>query len=117
MSDERAVVKNAASTRQVRRADLGDQIKGEQIDGDIAAILTTRSGRRFVWRYLGICGVFQSSFGDQLHMAYMEGHRNVGLMLMADVMRVHPDAYVLMSKEAQADAAAIQAENEGPTDE
>lgn len=117
MNEDRATVKNAASARQVRRADLTDQIKGEQIDGDIAAILASREGRRFVWRYLGICGVFQSSFGDQLHMAYMEGHRNVGLMLMADVMRVHPDAYVLMSKEAQADAAAIQAENEGPTDE
>lgn len=98
----KARVGNAADVQQVRKAAQTDKRERVKQLEDVRQILATQVGRRFVWRYLQECGVFQSSFhpsGSQLY--YNEGMRNVGLMLMADINESSPDAYQTMLKESK----------------
>ena len=80
---------------------------------DISKIMKSRSGRRFMWRILEMAGVFRSSFNmDALVMAYNEGTRNHGLILLADIMTVDTDGYILMANEAKARLEAKEKEDE-----
>jgi hypothetical protein len=88
-------VLKGAEQKQKRQRDI-------ELD-DVKWILSTPQGRRFMWRYLGECGVFKSSFVGQFQTFFNEGERNVGLKLLADVNDAHPEAYVTMMKEARKD--------------
>lgn len=66
---------------------------------DLNDILKTKHGRRFVWRYLEMCKVFNECMTGNNWTFYNEGQRNIGLRLFADVMESDPDAFALMSKE------------------
>lgn len=80
---------------------------------DIEKQMKTRSGRRLMWRLLEMAGVFRSSFStDASVMAFQEGKRNQGLVLLSDIMAVDPDGYILMAKEAKARQEAKEAERE-----
>lgn len=80
---------------------------------DIEKQMKTRSGRRLMWRVLELAGVFRSSFStDALAMAFQEGQRNQGLILLIDIQTVDPDGYTLMAKEAKARQEAKEAERE-----
>ncbi len=80
---------------------------------DIEKQMKTRSGRRLMWRLLEMAGVFRSSFAtDASVMAFQEGKRNQGLVLLSDIMAVDPDGYILMAKEAKARQEAKEAERE-----
>ena len=66
-----------------------------------------------MWRLLEMGGVFHATFStDAMVMAFQEGKRNQGLMLLADIMAVDPDSYILMAKEAKARVEAKGAEIE-----
>lgn len=80
---------------------------------DIEKCLKTRHGRRLMWRVLELAGVFRSSFStDALAMAFQEGQRNQGLILLIDIQTVDPDGYILMAKEAKARQEAKEKEDE-----
>ncbi len=80
---------------------------------DIEKCMKTRSGRRLLWRLLEMAGVYRSTFSqDALVMAFQEGQRNQGLMLLTDIHAVDPDGYILMAKEAKARQEAKEAERE-----
>jgi len=80
---------------------------------DIGKALKSRSGRRMLWRLLEFAGVFHSTFStDAMVMAFNEGKRAQGLMLLADIHAVDPDGYILMAKEAKARQEAKEAERE-----
>lgn len=68
---------------------------------DMKAILETDYGRRFVWRYMGLTGIFQTSFTGNSTTFFNEGKRDIGLKLLADVTEAKPDAYLLMASEAR----------------
>lgn len=69
---------------------------------DVAMLLASRTGRRFVWRYLTLCGVFKTSFDNSGSVtAFNEGQRNIGLRLMADVNDAAPDSYQVMLRESK----------------
>lgn len=89
-SDEKEVRNSTDKQRRRRDRELND----------VRAVLLIKEGRRFLWRYLSACGVFQESYhpsGQQ--MAFNEGKRNIGLKLLADIMKAKPEAYHLMQKE------------------
>jgi hypothetical protein len=91
---------NAADPAKVQGRQ--SKAKREQAEADSALrnLLNTTPGRRWVWQLLCECGVFASSFRDSaLVMAFEEGKRNVGLRLLADVMRVAPEQYQTMAEE------------------
>lgn len=101
MATEHAMVKNAADEQQVKKAGRKENLKRKQELEDMKALLDTPLGRRVVWRYLSICGVYQSSFTGNSTTFFNEGRREVGLRLMADIMESNPDSYAKMVKESR----------------
>lgn len=67
---------------------------------DFKWLMAYKPGRRFIWRLLEKHGVFRSSFRTEpLEMAFLEGQRNDGLNLLADIHEHTPDRYIEMLKE------------------
>ena len=67
---------------------------------DFKWLLSSRRGRRIVWRQLERTGVFRSSFNNNsMAMAFAEGQRNYGLKVLAQVHAHKPEAYALMVSE------------------
>lgn len=98
---QKSAVKNAADVEQVKHAKEKQVSRREREINDMAFILNTAQGRRLLWRYLEICGVFKSSFTGSSETFYLEGQRNVGLKILADITETSPEAYMLMMKEAK----------------
>lgn len=97
-------VANAADKQQIKKAAKKIRFNRTQELDDFRFILSTPSGRRVIWRYLSLVGVFQSSFtGHSETTIFNEGRRDVGLRLLADVMESDPKAYILMTAEANAE--------------
>ena len=67
---------------------------------DIRWLLASKQGRRFAWRILEIAGVYRTSFNNSgCITAFNEGKRNVGLMLLADILDIAPEQYLAMLKD------------------
>jgi len=92
----------AADPQKVKEKSAKVKIRENRDIDDVAVILSDIRGRRFLWRYLGECGVFRSSFNNSGSItAYNEGMRNIGLKLLAEIMEADPDAYALMATESK----------------
>jgi hypothetical protein len=66
---------------------------------DFKWLMSSKRGRRIMWRLLEKTGVYRSSFTGNSETFFREGMRNVGLMLMAQVNEFSPDQYSMMLKE------------------
>lgn len=71
---------------------------------DFKWLMGNKQGRRFVWRLLEKAGVFRTTFRLNNEMAFLEGMRNMGLILMADISEICPEKYHIMVKEADDNA-------------
>lgn len=90
---------NAADENQVEERKR-KELKGRELElEDMRKLLSMPEGRRLIWRYLDRCGVFRTSFDGSSRTYFMEGMRNVGLMLLTDLNEADPHAYVLMLQE------------------
>lgn len=96
-------MKNAADKTQVESAKFKEKRTRETELNDIRFVLSERSGRRFVWRYLEEAGIFRTSFTGNSETFFREGGRNLGLKLLADINEAQPDAYVQMVRESKED--------------
>ena len=94
------VLKNAADPSQVAKAKETEKQRQIREDNDLLFILSDPRGRRFIWRLLGFCGVFNSSFTGNSTTFFNEGTRSVGLWATAEVVRLKPEAYVEMMVES-----------------
>ena len=97
--NERAYTKNAADEDQVK--DAGNKAKRgreREID-DVRYVLNSVQGRRFMWRYLSLCNLWETSFTGNSTTFFKEGERNIGLRLMSDINDSSPEAYLAMVKE------------------
>ena len=101
---KQALVKNAASEEQVRRAESAEKFARDTEANDLRWVLSTAQGRRFIWRVLGECGVFRTSFmgGATDHTLFNEGRRSVGIQALTWVTEAAPDAYIKMTQESHA---------------
>lgn len=98
---QKSLVQNAADPAQVKNAE-NKILRGRERElRDVADLLATVPGRRFIWRYLGECGVFRTSWEPSAKIHFNEGMRNIGLMLLADVNEADPDGYLKMLKESK----------------
>src|SRR5262245_28480978 len=62
--------------------------------------LAMPAGRNYYWDQLSACHIFEGAGPlDEASANFFLGERNVGLRLLADIMRASPDALVLMLKE------------------
>ena len=70
---------------------------------DLRSILKEKWGRRFIWRFLKKCGVNHLclDFENVNRTFFMGGQRNIGNSLLAQVLDISEDAYLLMTKEAK----------------
>jgi hypothetical protein len=94
-------MKNVADKSQVKQAEYKQKrMRDIELD-DVRHVLSTPNGRRYMWRYLAECGVFQTSFDGSSRTYFREGERNIGLKILADINEAQPEAYVTMLKEAQ----------------
>lgn len=92
-------VKNAANSNQVKSAKSKAKLSRERELKDILRLAESLDGEkflRFLWRYLGLCGVFRTSFTGKDDTFFLEGQRNIGLQLLADVNEADPQIYVRM---------------------
>lgn len=58
---------------------------------DIAAVLQSREGRRFIWRLLESAGVFKTTMTGNSWTYFNEGLRSLGLKIYSNVMDSCPD--------------------------
>jgi len=86
--------------RHVEESRTLDQL---EVQADVAALkelLNLKSGRRYIWKWLGRCGVFKSSFDTSGSVTFFkEGQRDIGLKILAEVTAVDPDMFLQMMKE------------------
>lgn len=69
---------------------------------DFLWLMSSKRGRRVVWRMLQKAGVYRVSFTpDALQTAFNEGGRNVGLQLTAQIFELCPERFAEMAAEAK----------------
>ena len=75
-------------------------IERDQELEDIRAFMGTISGSRFILRLLNVTGPYRSTFdADALRMAFLEGNRNFGCRIVADLLEACPELYVRLIAE------------------
>lgn len=86
--------------RTTAKAAEEERLRREREANELRWVLSTKQGRRFIWRQLSEAGVFQSSFNtNNAVMAFNEGRRNAGLQLLSEVMDTCPERYTEMLTE------------------
>ena len=77
-----------------------DRIERQNEESDIKWLMSSKRGRRFVWRLLEQAGVFRSSFNtNAMAMSFGEGNRNYGLKLLNSIATLFTELYPTMIKE------------------
>ena len=92
---------NAADEKRVKEKGELEKRRADRDAADFTGIMSTESGRRFVWRMLTACHIYESSFTGNNTTFFNEGERNIGLMLMADINSHCPEMYIKMLQEAK----------------
>lgn len=101
MAEKKSLVKNASDLKQLKEAKSKEERLQLQLENDLKTVLSTVEGRRFYWNLLCDCGIFKESFTGNSHTFYNEGKRSVGLLHLANVNDICPEAYTLMLKESK----------------
>lgn len=94
--DRTPLFDSRGSERQKRR-----RLQSQREDEDLVWLMNQREGRRFVWRLLQSCHLYESSFTGTSATFFREGERNVGLQVLADITRLCPELYARMAGEPQ----------------
>lgn len=83
-------------------ADLQARLDRETEEADLKWLMSSKRGRRIVWRLLALTGVFQLSFNTvAMTMSFNEGRRAFGNRMLNLVFQVCPELFTTMQKEAQ----------------
>jgi len=87
-----------------READARKRIVRETEIADLKWLMSSKKGRRIMWRFLDMTGPFRLSFdSNAMRMAFKEGNRNMGIQLFTEVMTLCPEMYPVMVKEQRND--------------
>lgn len=107
MSQDRALVRNAADRKQVGFAEKREKNDREFELEDLREVLKTAAGRRFVWRLLGKFKWGQAVFDqDPGQMAFNAGIQNAGNFLVSEITEADDQQLLVMMQESQARARA-----------
>lgn len=86
--------------REKHDREVRSKLERDTEEADIRWLMSSKRGRRIVWRLLSQAGVFQPVFHPTaMMMAFKEGHRNYGLQMLNAVTAFCPDLYATMQKE------------------
>ena len=84
-----------------------DRLSRENEEADLKRLMSSKRGRRYVWRLLDQTGVFRLSFNtNAMTMAFAEGNRNFGNRTLAMVLSLCHEHYPSMVKENTSDRNA-----------
>ena len=97
----KSLVKNVGDPEQVKAGAEKEKLGRERDLADFMHVMESAQGRRVVYRYLGICGLYRTSFTGNNTTFFNEGRRDIGLQLMADVQDSSPELYLKMLHEAK----------------
>ena len=96
----KALVRNASDPSQVKKAGRDEKELKRRERNDIEFLLSSPQGRRFLWKLLSGCGIYELSYITDSDMtAFNEGRRSVGNNILADILDVNPDGYSALIKE------------------
>lgn len=94
---------NASDEAQVgQRKRKDERIRDIEL-ADVKQLMSSREGRRFIWRMLDRTGVFRTSFTGNSTTFFNEGMRNIGLIILADVQAACAEQYIVMMNESTED--------------
>lgn len=83
-----------------RQEELQREIARRTADNDFRWLMNDPRGRRFIWRMMGHCKVFEQTFNTHGGlMNFNEGQRNVGLFLLGEINRLCPDKFAVAADE------------------
>lgn len=92
-------MKNAADESQVRDAE-GKMKRARTGDlEDVRFLLTLPQGRRFIWRLLSHCSVFESIWHPSALIHHNAGRQDVGHFILREVNDANAEAMIEMMKE------------------
>ena len=81
--------------------ELRNRLAKDTEESDFKWLMSSKRGRRIVWRDLDHAGVFRLSFStNAMQTAFAEGNKNAGLRKLELIHTVCPDLYHVMVKEA-----------------
>jgi hypothetical protein len=83
---DKPLVKNASNVKEIQEAKRSEKNKRWQEKEDLQWVLNSPSGRRYLWKVLCNCGIF-------------EGRRNIGLSILDDINDVDRTIYSKMMEE------------------
>jgi hypothetical protein len=92
---------NAADPAKLQDQDRRRKVAEKQEDLDFVWLLDQAAGRRVLWRILGWCGVFTTSFTGNQVTYFNEGKRQIGLDLIGLISKLKPSALVQMMEESK----------------
>ncbi|TXH18502.1 MAG: endopeptidase [Hyphomicrobiaceae bacterium] len=79
---------------------IRDKLARDTEESDLKWLMSSKRGRRIIWRQLDRAGVFRLSFNtNAMQMAFAEGNRNEGLRTLAAIQTHCPELYLVMVKE------------------
>jgi hypothetical protein len=94
---------DASDRKHVKEALKASKISDRQVKGVVRGIMSSPQGRQWVFELLSQCHLYSSSHtGNALNTAFAEGERNMGLVILSQVMSACPDQYILAMREADA---------------
>ena len=109
---------DAGNPRHVERRQKSAKTTRLQRNEDVRWLMGDARGRRFIWNLLAKAGVFRSSMGLSAELtAFNEGRRDLGLAVLADLMRLCPEEYGRMQAEAISKQPASNGETDGGRDD
>ena len=96
----KALVKNAASEKQVKKARESEDKNLENEEKDLLKILSLPEGRRFAWRILGHCGLYRSPYAH----SGSEQNKNIGMgevgrWFLAEIVQADPVVWLKIQEE------------------
>ena len=92
---------NASDTKQIRAAQKRNKNERALDDGVLLNLMQTQNGRAWMWRHLGRCHAFHTPFTAEDSVTNFRcGEQNIGLELIADLLRACPDQFIFMMREA-----------------
>jgi hypothetical protein len=100
---------NASNRKDVRAQEKIAQRLATNDREVITGLMSSIIGRAWVHNKLEFCHIFADPFTNEaLLEAYRKGERNVGLVLLADIMIHCPTHYITMMEEANARSTAAE---------
>ena len=93
---------DAGNPEHVKRKRTKADLRAERDAADLAMVMSTLPGRRWMWAHLERCGVYRLSYmpgAIPTDTAFREGERNVGNHDFNALMVACPEGYATMCRE------------------